>query len=481
MVELKLTDLLADVAYHTALENIEITDVTCNSEKIKQGSLFVCIAGEHFDSHTIAAECLKKGAAAVVCERDLGLKEQILTENTRKAYGTICCNYFGNPAKRFKLIGVTGTNGKTTVTTLIKNILSSCGMKTGLIGTIQNEIGDTVLPTDKTTPDAYDLQKLFLRMAEEGCEYVVMEVSSHALDQYRIGNIRYEVAVFTNLTQDHLDYHKTMENYFDAKKRLFDIADVGIVNVDDLYGRQLSMLSGCQVVTYSLLNDKADFFATDIECSSFGVSFHFECNNILSKINFAMPGMYSVQNALAAAAVCREVGISLERIVQTLNHTSGVRGRSEIIDTGREFSVICDYAHTPDGLKNILPSIKKFTKGRLITLFGCGGNRDVGKRPIMGEVAAEYSDFLIVTSDNPRMEDPDAIIRDILTGVEKHQTEYVVVPNRKEAIFYAIGHALPGDVVVLAGKGHEDYQVIGNEKIHFDEREIVREALEALK
>lgn len=477
---MKLTELLTDIIYDTALSDVEITDVTCDSRKVKPGSLFVCIAGENFDGHDLAGESLAKGAVAVVCERDLGLKEQILTGNTRKAYGTICCNYFGNPARRLKLIGVTGTNGKTTVTTLIKNILSSCGIKTGLIGTIQNEIGDTVLPTDKTTPDAYDLQKLFLRMADEGCEYVVMEVSSHALDQYRIGNIHYDVAVFTNLTQDHLDYHKTMENYFNAKKRLFEIADVGVINVDDIYGRQLSLIAKCHVVTCSLVNDKADFFATNITCSPSGVSFHFECNNILSKINFAMPGMYSVQNALAAAAVCREVGISLERIAETLNHTKGVKGRSEIIDTGRDFSVICDYAHTPDGLKNILPSIKKFTKGRLITLFGCGGNRDAGKRPIMGEVAAEYSDFLIVTSDNPRLEDPLAIIDDILPGVKKHQTEYVVVPNRKEAIFYAVQHAQPGDVVVLAGKGHEDYQVLGNEKIHFDEREIVQEALATL-
>ena len=477
---MKLTELLADIIYDTALGDMEITDVTCDSRKVKPGSLFVCIAGEKFDGHDHAGESLTKGAVAVVCERDLGLQEQILTDNTRKAYGTICCNYFGNPARRLKLIGVTGTNGKTTVTTLIKNILSSCGIKTGLIGTIQNEIGDTVLPTDKTTPDAYDLQKLFLRMAEEGCEYVVMEVSSHALDQYRIGNIHYDVAVFTNLTQDHLDYHKTMENYFNAKKRLFEIADVGVINVDDIYGRQLSLIAKCHVVTCSLVNDKADFFATNITCSPSGVSFHFECNNILSKINFAMPGMYSVQNALAAAAVCREVGISLERIAETLNHTKGVKGRSEIIDTGRDFSVICDYAHTPDGLKNILPSIKKFTTGRLITLFGCGGNRDAGKRPIMGEVAAEYSDFLIVTSDNPRLEDPLAIINDILPGVKKHQTEYVVVPNRKEAIFYAVQHAQPGDVVVLAGKGHEDYQVLGNEKIHFDEREIVQEALATL-
>ena len=474
---MKLYELLRDVDCGLLRENLTISSVTCDSRKVEKGSLFICISGEHFDGHDHAQESLEKGAAAVVCERDLGLDCQIITPNTRMAYGIICANWFGNPANSLKLIGVTGTNGKTTVTSLIKNVLTACGLKTGLIGTIQNEIGEEILPTDKTTPDAYDLQALFRKMADAGCEYTVMEVSSHALDQCRIGNIHFDVAVFTNLTQDHLDYHKTMEHYFAAKRRLFDITEVGVINIDDDYGRELSLSAGCSVVTCSLNNPNADFYATNIECVSDGVSFHFSCNNIMSRIHFAMPGLYSVQNALAAAAVCREVGISIEKIAETLNNCTGVKGRSEIIPTGRDFTVICDYAHTPDGLLNILPSMKQFAKGRLITLFGCGGDRDKRKRPLMGEAAAQHSDFVIITSDNPRTEEPMAIIEDIIPGVEKFQTPYIVCPNRREAIAYAINHAQPGDVIVLAGKGHEDYQVIGTEKIHMDEREIVAEAL----
>ncbi len=480
-IKMKLKQLLHHVECGIPSFDCEITGVTCDSRKVEKGSLFVCIAGEHFDGHDHAAESVAKGASAVVCEHDLGLECQIITGNTRKAYGTICGNWFGNPAQQLKMIGVTGTNGKTTVTTLIKNILTACGIKAGLIGTIQNEIGDQIYPTERTTPDAYDLQALFRQMADAGCEYVVMEVSSHALDQYRVGDTHFDAAVFTNLSQDHLDYHKTMENYFAAKRRLFDMTDVGIINIDDSYGKQLSLLAGCRTVTCSLENPNADFYADSIECTPQGVSFHFSCSNITSRVNFPMPGLYSVQNALAAAAVCREVGISIERITETLNHCTGVKGRSEIIPTGRDFTVICDYAHTPDGLENILPSMKRFARGRLVTLFGCGGDRDRGKRPLMGEAAARYSDFVIVTSDNPRTEEPEQIIDDILPGVERARTPYVVIPNRRDAIFYSVGHAQPGDVIVLAGKGHEDYQVIGTEKIHFDEREIVAEALKTLE
>ncbi len=477
---MKLSELLNRIEHETSLTDIEIAAVTNDSRKIMPGGLFVCIAGEHFDGHDHAAESLQKGAAAVICERDLGLRQQILVKDSRAVYGEICANWFGNPAERMKLIGVTGTNGKTTVTTLIKSVLTSCGIKTGLIGTIRNEIGDVAIPTDKTTPDAMDLQHLLSQMADAGCEYVVMEVSSHALDQHRIGNLHFDIAVFTNLTQDHLDYHKTMDNYFNAKRKLFDISDIGVINTDDVYGRQLSLLAKCQVVTCSLHNPQADFFANEIQCKPDGVTFHLEYRNISSRVEFPMPGLYSVQNALAVVAVCREVGVSIENITRTLAASCGVRGRSEVIPTGRDFTVICDYAHTPDGLENILPSLKSFAKGRLVTLFGCGGDRDAVKRPLMGEAAAKHSDFVIVTSDNPRTEDPEKIIADILPGVEKHQTPYIVLPNRREAIYYAIRHAQAHDTVVLAGKGHEDYQVIGTEKHHFDEREIVREALETL-
>jgi len=478
---MKLTELLHNITYHTELPDLEITGVTCDSRKVKPGDLFICIAGEHFDGHDHAAQSIDRGAVAVLCERDLGLSCQILTEQTRKAYGIICGNWFGNPAARMKMIGVTGTNGKTTVTSLIKHILTSSGVKVGLVGTIQNEIGDEIFPTEKTTPDAYELQELFRRMADAGCDYVVMEVSSHALDQHRIGNTHFDVAAFTNLTQDHLDYHKTMENYFAAKCRLFEMAEVGVINIDDIYGKQLSLVAPCRVVSYSLDHPQADFYASEIECSPIGTSFRVSYDDITGRVNFPMPGLYSVQNALTAAAVCREVGISIDRIIGALEGCVGVKGRSEVIPTNRDFTVICDYAHTPDGLENILPGMKRFARGRLVTLFGCGGDRDKGKRPLMGSAAAKHSDFVIVTSDNPRTEDPQAIIEDILPGVEGERKPYVVIPNRKEAIFYSILHAQPGDVIVLAGKGHEDYQVIGTEKYHFDEREIVAEAVAELE
>ncbi len=477
---MKRSELFYQIEHETALGEIEISAVTNDSRKVTPGGLFVCIAGEHFDGHDHAAESLQKGAVAVVCERDLGFREQILVKDTHAAYGALCGNWFGNPANRMKLIGVTGTNGKTTVTTLIKNVLMTCGIKSGLIGTIQNEIGDTVLPTDKTTPDAMDLQRLLRQMADAGCAYVVMEVSSHALAQHRIGNLHFDIAVFTNLSQDHLDYHKTMEDYFAAKRRLFDISDVGIINTDDVHGRQLSLLAKCEVVTCSVHNLQADYFADEIQCRPDGVSFVLKYRDILSRTEFPMPGLYSVQNALAVVAVCREAGVSIENIAKTLMTTAGVKGRSEIVPTGRDFTVICDYAHTPDGLENILPSLKAFAPGRLVTLFGCGGDRDATKRPLMGEAAAKHSDLVIVTSDNPRTEDPERIIADILLGVTKEKTPYVVIPNRREAIEYAIRNAQAKDTVVLAGKGHEDYQVVGSEKLHFDEREIVREVLNSL-
>lgn len=473
-------DLLNGIDWSGTVENREITDVCSDSRKCKPGCVFVCIKGLNFDGHDHAAAALESGAAAVVCERDLGLPNQAVVENSRLAYSVMCGNYFGNPASRLRMIGVTGTNGKTTVTTLIKNVLSSLGLKVGLIGTIQNEIMDEVIPAHKTTPDAYELHQLFARMEQQGCEFVVMEVSSHALDQCRLGRVAFEISVFTNLTQDHLDYHKDMEDYFAAKKKLFDMTKTAIINIDDSYGQRLALMIPEEVVTCSTQRKNADFYASDIQCLPTGVEFHLTYREITSKIMFGMPGNFSVQNALAAAAVCLWAGISLERVVEGLNACKGVKGRSEVIPTGRDFTVICDYAHSPDGLRNILPSMREHTQGRLIALFGCGGDRDVTKRPIMGEVAAENADFLIVTSDNPRTEDPEKIIQDILPGVRRHSTEYVVIPDRREAIFYAVQNAQPGDVIVLAGKGHENYQVLKDQTIHFDEREVVAQALAGL-
>ncbi len=477
---MKLCDLIENNAV-TAIGDTEISSVTDDTRKVTEGSLFVCVKGGSFDGHTAAKEMLEKGAAAVVCERDLGLGErQIITENSRKLYGQICSAWFGHPERKMKMIGVTGTNGKTTITNVIKHILMKNGHKTGLVGTIQNEIGDEILHTDNTTPMAYDFMGLLAKMADAGCEYVVMEVSSFGLCQYRIGSSYFDVAVFTNLTQDHLDYHKDMEDYYQAKKMLFDICDCAVINADDDYGRRLFGEVSCKKLGFSV-KENADFYADGIKIKSTGSSFWF-CNGDKSHlIKTRMPGLFNVSNITAAIAACLEAGLTIENIIPAVEEYNGVKGRCEVIPTGRDFTVICDYAHTPDAVENILRSVKEYTENDLICLFGCGGNRDAAKRPKMAKAAAKYADKLIVTSDNPRNEEPEAIIKDILVGLEGTDVNYDVVVDRKEAIFHALKIAEKGDIIVLAGKGHEDYQILaGMEHIHFDEREIVAEGLKLL-
>ncbi|MBP5580268.1 MAG: UDP-N-acetylmuramoyl-L-alanyl-D-glutamate--2,6-diaminopimelate ligase [Ruminococcus sp.] len=477
---MKLCDLIENNAV-TAIGDTEISSVTDDTRKVIEGSLFVCVKGGSFDGHTAAAEMLEKGAAAVVCERDLGLGDrQIITDNSRKLYGQICSAWFGHPERKMKLIGVTGTNGKTTITNVIKHILMKNGHKTGLVGTIQNEIGDEILHTDNTTPMAYDFMGLLAKMADAGCEYVVMEVSSLGLCRYRIGSSYFVVAVFTNLTQDHLDYHKDMEDYYQAKKMLFDICDCAVINADDDYGRRLYGEVGCRKLSFSV-KENADFYADGIKIKSTGSSFWF-CNGDKSHlIKTRMPGQFNVSNITAAIAACLEAGLTIENIIPAVEEYNGVKGRCEVIPTGLDFTVICDYAHTPDAVENILRSVKEYTENDLICLFGCGGNRDAAKRPKMAKAAAKYADKLIVTSDNPRNEEPEAIIKDILAGLEGVDVNYDVVVDRKEAIFHALKIAEKGDIIVLAGKGHEDYQILaGMEHIHFDEREIVAEGLKLL-
>lgn len=476
-INMKLKDLLENNAC-TSIGDTEITSVTDDTRKVKPGSLFVCVKGGSFDGHTAAAEMLEKGAAAVVCERDLGLGErQIITENSRKLYGELCAAWFGHPERKMTLIGVTGTNGKTTITNVIKHILMANGHKTGLIGTIRNEIGDDILPTENTTPMAYELMSVFDKMAAAGCEYVVMEVSSFALVQHRIGPARFRAALFTNLTQDHLDYHKDMEDYYQAKKMLFDACDTAVVNVDDEYGRRLFGEISCEKKSFGI-DASADFSAEVLSLRSTGSSFGINGSVV---INSPVPGMFNVSNFLAAFAVCSILGLSEEKIVRAVEDFKGVRGRCEVIPTGRDFTVICDYAHTPDAVENILKSVKEYTEGRLICLFGCGGNRDKAKRPKMAASAAKYADRLIVTSDNPRNEKPEDIISDILVGLKDTETPYDVVTDRREAIYYGLKIAEKGDIIVLAGKGHEDYQILaGMEHIHFDEREVVADGLKLL-
>ncbi len=477
---MKLYDLLEDNA-GTELGNIEISSLTDDTRKVTDGSLFVCVKGAKFDGHTAAAEMLAKGAAAVVCEHDLGLGErQIITDNSRRLYGRLCAAWFGHPERKLKMIGVTGTNGKTTTTNVIKHILMSAGHKTGLVGTIQNEIGNEVLHTDNTTPMAYDFMELLDKMVKAGCEYVVMEVSSFGLVQERIGCSHFGTAVFTNLTQDHLDYHKDMEEYYQAKKLLFGMCDRAMINVDDEYGRRLYEEIMEEKYTFSI-KKAASFYADGIKIKSTGSSFWFCTGGKSHLVKTRMPGAFNVSNITAAIAACLAEGLPIEQIIEAVGEYNGVKGRCEVIPTGRDFTVICDYAHTPDAIENILRSVREYTEGRLVCLFGCGGDRDAAKRPKMAAAAAKYADRLIVTSDNPRSEDPEAIIRDILVGLEGTDVPYDVVTDRREAIYHALKTAEKGDIVVLAGKGHEDYQILaGGKHIHFDEREVVADGLKLL-
>ena len=476
---MKLNELLENNAV-TSIGDTEITSVTDNTGRVTEGSLFFCVKGGNFDGHTAAADMLERGAAAVVCDHDLGLGEkQIITDDTRVLYGKVCAAWFGHPERKIKMIGVTGTNGKTTITNVIKHILMSTGHKTGLIGTIRNEIGDEAFETGNTTPMTYEFMELLDKMVKAGCEYVVMEVSSFGLVQNRIGSSWFGIALFTNLTQDHLDYHKNMENYYQAKKKLFDICDSAICNIDDDYGRRLFGEISCDKLTFST-RESASFYADGIKIKPTGSSFWF-CNEGKSHfVKAKIPGLFNVSNLTAAMAACLKAGVPLDKIIAAVENYSGVKGRCEVIPTGRDFTVICDYAHTPDAIENVLRSVKEYTSGRLICLFGCGGDRDSTKRPLMAQAAAKYADKLIVTSDNPRTEDPEAIIKDILTGLTDTEVPYDVVTDRREAIYHALKIAEKGDIIVLAGKGHEDYQIIGEKKTHFDEREVVAEGLKLL-
>lgn len=461
--------------------DIEINAITDDSRKVTSGCAFVCISGPVSDGHKFAADAVNKGASVIICERDLGLDNQIIFPDTRTLYAEMCAKWFNDPTSRIKVIGVTGTNGKTSVTYMLKAILEEAGHKVGLIGTIQNMIGDKVIPTNNTTPGPYQLNELFSKMIEDGCDYAVMEVSSHALDQRRVHGIRFAAAMFTNLTQDHLDYHLTMENYLLAKKRLFSMTDLAIINYDDEWFTPLTDGLKCKTVTYSAVSDESNYSAKNILYSPTGVEFEFVGYSVIGRMKLHTGGKFSVYNAMCAASCAVEIGIPVQTISAAFDRLQGVKGRAEVVPTGRDFSVIIDYAHTPDGLVNILSTFKECKKNRLIVLFGCGGDRDRTKRPLMAKACAELADFVIVTSDNPRSENPEKIIEDILVGLENTKTKYVTIPNRIEAINYAVANAKKDDIIVLAGKGHETYQILADKTIHLDEREVVKEALERLK
>ena len=473
---MKLSEILKGIDVLNKYSDAEVIDVTQDSRLVKEGSLYVCVKGNTFDGHSVAEEMLENGAAAVVVERDLGLDKQVIVSDTRSIFSSVCANFFGNPAKNLKLIGLTGTNGKTTTTFLIKQILELTGKVVGLIGTVQNMVGDEIYPAKYTTPDPYELQSLFKKMVDAGCEYCVMEVSSQALAQGRVNGLQFHIGAFTNLTQDHLDYHKTWENYFNSKRILFKNSDIAITNADDKYGLEIVKDLPCKTVTYAVNTNNADYCAKNVKFKSDGVEYEI-VSDFIGRVSCPIPGRFSVYNSLCAAAVALSLGIDYKSVLTAISKSNGVKGRIEVVPTNTDYTVIIDYAHSPDGLENIITSLREIAKNRVVTLFGCGGDRDRTKRPKMGKIAAELSDFCVVTSDNPRTENPSAIIEDILEGMKGVSTPYVVVENRKDAIRWAMENAQPDDIILLAGKGHETYQILPTGTIHFDEREAVAEIL----
>jgi UDP-N-acetylmuramoyl-L-alanyl-D-glutamate--2,6-diaminopimelate ligase len=485
---MKLAHLLNGITvteYHADME-LEISGVSYDSRTTVKGDIFVAVRGFESDGHDYIKAAVENGAVCVLCEeKPVGDKMNsgvpyVVTPNTRRALAVASSNWYNNPSSEMKMIGVTGTNGKTTTTNLIKTIIEKCtGAKVGLIGTNHNLIGDRLVQTERTTPESYELQKLFREMADDGCTYVVMEVSSHALFLDRVYGVKFEVGVFTNLTHEHLDFHKTMDKYAKAKALLFAQSEKAAINLDDVYAPCMLEAASCPVMTYSAENDEADVVAKRIKLSADKVEFCALTMEQLQTIVLHIPARFTVYNALAAITACMLLGLELAAISEALEVCTGVKGRIEVVPTGRDFTVIIDYAHTSDAMENILMSLRETTNGRLVTLFGCGGDRDTTKRPLMGEIASRLSDFAIVTTDNPRTEAPEKIIGDILEGMKDTKTPYVAIENRREAIGWALEHACPNDIIILAGKGHETYQIIGKEKFHFDEREIVREILTA--
>ena len=469
-----LTKLLEGIVWEGDAPECEIAGLTADSRQLEPDWVYVCQKGLRFDGHDFAAKALELGAAAVVVDRDLGLPRQIRVEDTHAVYPLLCANFFGRPADFMKMIGVTGTNGKTTSVFLIKHLLLAAGYRAGLIGTVRNEIGDLVLPSRFTTPDPYQLQSMLAKMRAAGCEYVAMEVSSHALDQHRADGIHFDVAVFTNLTLDHLDYHHTMEEYFAAKRKLFDRCDVAVLNIDDEHGRLLAETLPCRTVTISDRTD-ADYRADQIRIRSNGSSFSVRHNGQETEVNISTPGDFSIHNALGALAAVTEAGVPMERAAADLAGCTGVPGRFEVVQNALDFTVIRDYAHTPDGIDNVLSTVRSITDDRMVVLFGCPGLRDSSKRPAMAAAVAKYADFVILTSDNPREEPEEKIINDALPGLISSGKPYKIIPDRYQAIEYALETCGEGDILLLLGKGHEDYQVLATGAICFNEKEIVGE------
>ncbi len=482
---MKLRQLLAGVNVLAANVDMdmEINAIAYDSRKVTPGSLFVAITGFATDGNRYIPMALEKGAQVIVtAHKQLHSVPHVLVESDRLALAQLGCNFFDHPADSMKLIGVTGTNGKTSTTLLLKHVLeTTIGAKVGLMGTMENMVGQAVIPTERTTPESFELQALLAQMRDAGCTYAIMEVSSHAIALDRVAGLHYEVAAFTNLTEDHLDFHKTMEHYCDTKAELFRRCSKAVANKDDDWFDRITQNSTCEMLTTSVKGE-ADLHAENLELLSDGISFTAVYDDERVAVRLPIPGKFTVYNALSVLGCALQLGIPLAAAAAALGSAKGVKGRVEVVPTpGKDYTVLIDYAHTPDGLENVLSSVKGYCRGRLIAVFGCGGDRDPVKRPIMGRIGVDIADYAIITSDNPRTENPGKIIQDILKGVNSAKNNYEVIENRPKAIQHAMDIAGKNDIIVLAGKGHETYQEICGVKHHLDEREVVAAYLKETK
>ncbi len=467
--------------------DIEITSVADDSRKVKEGGMFVAIKGFETDGHKYIKSAIENGARAIVIEEGTSLKKSDVTDDvtivmapdTRIALAKIACNFYNNPSTKFNLIGVTGTKGKTTTTFMVKSILEKHGQKVGLIGTVSNYIGDKSLgESTRTTPESLELQELFSKMVDKKVDTVIMEVSSQSLKLHRVDGCNFNMGVFTNFSEDHISEkeHPNMEDYFNSKLKLFDMCKVGFINADDFHVAKVKKLvKDCDIKTYGIDNT-ADLLAKDITVTNSSVDFKVKIGTRNERVKVGIPGRFSVYNSLAAIAIASKFGVTADEIKEALLEVR-VPGRSELVPNKKDLTIMIDYAHSPESLQNILSAVKSYTKGRVISVFGCGGDRDPGKRPQMGEISGNIADFSIITSDNPRTEDPEKIVKQIEEGTKKTKGKYIAIVDRIEAIKYAIEMANKNDVIVLAGKGHETYQEINGEMRHLDEREIVKKII----
>lgn len=466
-------------------ENPEISYIENDNRKVQPGSLFICIKGYTVDGHDFAEAAVSQGAVAILAEKELPLSVPVIVvENTKRAMAVLADAFYGHPSHKLHMIGITGTNGKTTTSHLIETILSDAGQVTGLIGTMYTKIGAKQIETKNTTPESLTLQRTFKEMVHMGVESTVMEVSSHSLIEGRVHGTDFDVAVFTNLSQDHLDYHNTMDEYKRAKSLLFsqlgntyniNKPKFAVFNMDDLVSKEYIDATSAHCLTYGI-DQKADLRATNIHMNSNGTQFDLISPFGNHRVSMNLIGKFSVYNVLASIAVALISNIPIDKAIQSVERVKGVSGRFELVSEGQDFTVIVDYAHTPDSLENVLKTIRQFTKGNVTVVVGCGGDRDRTKRPLMAQIACLYSDYPIFTSDNPRSEDPDQIMKDMEMGVQGKK--YEVILDRKEAINRAIKGAKKDDCILIAGKGHETYQIIGNQTLDFDDRLIAKEAIE---